>query len=133
MVHADQAAIPEKWQSITEGVKRQFSGVRTNGRSISVEQYNQSLIKNYCGKYLTPKGSLRNTRFREIVGNGKRYRFKIGSIPQNREEKSEAVCLVFYASTASTQAGKDTPIFSERRWASARGWNALPLTIIASK
>lgn len=87
MVNADQATIPEKWQSIIKGVKRQFSGVRTNGRSISVEKYNQSLIKNYCVKYLTPKGSLRNTRFRENVGSGKRYRFKIGSTPQIREEK----------------------------------------------
>lgn len=70
MVDADQAAIPEKWQSIIKGVKRQFSGVKTNGRSISGEKYNLSLIKNYCGTYLTPKSSLRNTRFREIVGSG---------------------------------------------------------------
>lgn len=87
MVNASQATMPEKLQSIIKGVKRQFSGVKTNGRPISAKKYNQSLIKNYCGKNLTPKSGLRNTRFREIVGRGKRNRSKIGSIPQIRDEK----------------------------------------------
>ena len=87
MVDASQATMPEKWHPIIKGVKRQFSGVKTNVRPISAEKYNQSLIKNYCGTYLTSKSSLRNTRFREIVGSEKRYRFKIGSIPQISEEK----------------------------------------------
>lgn len=111
MVNADQATIPEKWQSITEGVKRQFSGVKTNGRSISAEKYNQSLIKNYCGKYLTPKSSPRNTRFREIVGSGKRYRFKIGSIPQNREGKIGSGMLGFLCFDSLYTSRKRYPYF----------------------
>ena len=114
MLDADQAAIPEKWQSIIKGVKRQFSGVKTNGRSILAEKYNQSLIKYYCGTYLTPKSSLRNTRFREIVGSGKRYRFKIGSIPQIREEKIGTSKLGFFMHQQPLHKPEKIPLFSPK-------------------